>query len=76
MSSHIMEVVVEGRLGPELIATLTGFDVEFRDNGQSRIVGAVSDQAKLLGLLDLFAELHIEVVSINPVAPNGLTPKG
>lgn len=76
MSSHIMEVVVEGRLGNELIASLPGFDVETGDDGRSRIVGAVSDQAELLGLLDLFAELNIEVISINPVAPNDLTRKG
>jgi hypothetical protein len=31
-------------------------------------VGRVPDQARLLGLLEMFDELHIEVVSVNPVA--------
>ncbi|GAA1976231.1 hypothetical protein [Microbacterium pumilum] len=67
MPAHVMEVVVRGRLGPDLVAALEGFDVEPGQNGMTRIVGPVPDQSKLFGLLDMFDGLHIEVVSVNPV---------
>jgi hypothetical protein len=67
MHPHVMEVVVRGRLGADLVAALDGFDVEPGDDGITRIVGPVSDQSMLFGLLDMFDGLHIEVVSVNPV---------
>jgi hypothetical protein len=67
MHPHVMEVVVRGRLGAELVAALDGFEVEPGDEGMTRIVGPVSDQSMLFGLLDMFDGLHIEVVSVNPV---------
>ena len=67
MHAHVMEVVVRGRLGSDLVAALDGFDVESGEGGVTRIVGPVADQSKLFGLLDMFDGLHIEVVSVNPV---------
>ena len=67
MHPHVMEVVVRGRLGADLVAALDGFDVEPAEEGTTRIVGPVSDQSMLFGLLDMFDGLHIEVVSVNPV---------
>lgn len=67
MHPHVMEVVVRGRLGADLVAALDGFDVEPAEDGTTRIVGPVSDQSMLFGLLDMFDGLHIEVVSVNPV---------
>ena len=67
MSAQVMEVVVRGRLGPNLVAALEAFAVETDAAGLTRIVGPVDDQAKLFGLLDLFDQLHIEVISVNPV---------
>lgn len=69
MHPHVMEVVVRGRLGPDLVAALDGFEVAPGENGMTRIVGPVPDQSKLFGLLDMFDGLHIEVVSVNPVTP-------
>jgi hypothetical protein len=67
MHPHVMEVVVRGRLGADLVAALDGFEVEPYDQGMTRIVGPISDQSMLFGLLDMFDGLHIEVVSVNPV---------
>lgn len=69
MHSQVMELIVRGRLGPDLIAVLDGFEVRTDERGFTHIVGAVADQARLLGVLELFDGLHIEVVSVNPVAP-------
>lgn len=67
MNAPVVEVVVRGRLGPELVIALEGFSVDTDRRGLTRIVGPVADQAKLLGLLEMFGNLNITVVSVNPV---------
>lgn len=62
-----MEVVVQGRLSPELIAALWDFEVTTGADGRTRVVGVMPDQAKLIGLLDLLDQFHIEVLSVNPL---------
>lgn len=71
MTAHVMEVVVRGRLGSDLVAALEGFTVLTDGSGTTHIVGAIPDQPALLGLLDLFRELNIEVVSVNPLDNQG-----
>lgn len=68
MTSHVFEVVVRGRMSDELMAALHGFTVETRDDGLTRVVGNVEDQPRLLGLLAAFDDLHMQVVSVNPVS--------
>lgn len=67
MTAHVVELVLRGRLSPELIDALDGFDVRTDQHGLTRVVGPVEDQARLIGLVDLFDRLRIEVVSMNPV---------
>jgi len=67
MHSQVMEVVVRGRLGADLVASLEGFSVEPAGDGLTRVVGSIPDQSMLFGLLEVFEGLHIEVVSVNPV---------
>jgi hypothetical protein len=62
------EVIVRGRLSVELAHALDGFTVAFRESGVTSIVGPVIDQPRLLALLGAFDDLHIEVISVNPVA--------
>jgi len=67
MSASIFEVVVRGHLGPELVLALESFTVEAGRRGTTRVVGPVTDQAQLLGVLEMFSDLNIKVVSVNPV---------
>ncbi|SFS01264.1 hypothetical protein SAMN04487846_1454 [Microbacterium sp. cf046] len=69
MTSQIFEVVVRGRMSAELIAALDGFTIDTGADGLTRVIGDVPDQPRLLGLLGAFDDLHIEVVSVNPVSP-------
>lgn len=66
--AQVVEIVVRGTLGPELVAALHGFDVSPAPDGCSRVVGAVPDQTRLMGLLSMLDELHVEVISVNPAA--------
>lgn len=67
MTPQMFEVVVRGVMGPELSSTLEGFVVESTGDGLTRVVGDIRDQPQLLGLLGAFDDLHIEVVSVNPL---------
>lgn len=69
MASQVFEVVVRGRMSADLMAALDDFTIETDDDGLTRLVGDVPDQPRLLGLLAAFDDLHIEVVSVNPVSP-------
>ena len=73
MGSHIVDVIVQGRLGSDLVSALPEFSVR-TESGQTHIVGPVPDQAKLFGLLDLFEQFHIEVVSINRLTRDESSP--
>lgn len=61
------EVIVRGRLSAELAKALDGFTVALQEGGVTSIVGPVVDQPRLLSLLGAFDDLHIEVISVNPV---------
>jgi hypothetical protein len=65
--TQIFEVVLRGRLSPDLAAGLDGFEVTTDGDGLTHVIGEVPDQPRLLGLLSAFDELHIEVVSVNPM---------
>ncbi|MGO4594977.1 hypothetical protein AB4Z18_14275 [Leifsonia sp. 2TAF2] len=67
MTAHIVEIVVRGGLSSELIAALDGFRVRSDPPGMTCITGAVPDQSMLIGILDMFDGLNIEVVSVNRV---------
>jgi hypothetical protein len=68
MPAGPVEIVIRGHLGPAMTTALHDF-VLIPDAGSTRMVGEVADQAALLGLLELLDELHVEVVSVNPVTP-------
>ncbi|MDY0908253.1 hypothetical protein [Microbacterium sp. CFBP9034] len=69
MSAHLVEVVITGHLGPSLVTALDGYDVTTRADGTTSVTGVVADQSGLRGLLGVFDDLNIEVVSVNRVTP-------
>jgi hypothetical protein len=64
------EIVIRGTLSPAVLAAFPGFDVTEVERGFTHLVGTVPDQARLHGLLDTVASLNIELVSVNPRAPD------
>jgi hypothetical protein len=59
-------VVVEGELGPRYSSAFEGMSIEC-DEGRTVLVGDVTDQAHLQGLLDRVARLGLKLVSVAPV---------
>jgi hypothetical protein len=59
------EVVVKGRLSPALIASVDGFAAIRSDDGSTHLVGWISDQSRLHGVLGILRDLNIELISIN-----------
>jgi hypothetical protein len=64
-------IVVKGELGPRYSTAFAGMTLE-PSGGETAIVGPVTDQAQLQGVLDRIAALNLVLVSVNPVAdPDG-----
>jgi hypothetical protein len=63
------EVVVKGRLSSTLIAAIDGFEAIRSENGSTHLVGWISDQSRMHGVLGSLRDLNIGLVSINPVGP-------
>jgi hypothetical protein len=63
-------IVVKGRLSDRFESTFEGMRLE-PHSGQTVLVGEVTDQAQLYGILNRLADLGIELVSVNSdVAPS------
>jgi hypothetical protein len=75
VGAEIFEIVVKGRLSPTLVAALDGFEVSRCDDGMTRLVGWVPDQAGLHSLLERLRDLNIELTSVNP-APSAVFDTG
>ncbi|TFC06908.1 hypothetical protein E3O42_00510 [Cryobacterium adonitolivorans] len=67
MRAGTFELVVSTVLSPALVAAFDGFTVSRIDSGRTYLVGWVDDQARLNGLLELMADLTIELVSVNRI---------
>jgi hypothetical protein len=61
------EIVIKGTLSDPIAALIDGFQVSRIEHGETHLVGPMPDQARLQGILTLFGNLNIEIVSVNPV---------
>lgn len=68
MTDATFEIVIKGTISDSIAALIDGFEVSRVEHGETHLVGLVPDQAKLQGILTLFGNLNIELVSVNPVA--------
>jgi hypothetical protein len=57
--------VVEGELGPRYAKVFEGMALECVE-GRTALVGPVTDQSHLQGVLDRIASLGLELVSVTP----------
>ncbi|MHA7268801.1 hypothetical protein [Arthrobacter sp. HLT1-20] len=69
MGTSSFEIVIKGSISAPVVALIDGFRVSRCENGLTHLLGSVPDQAKLRGILLLFGNLNIELVSVNPVPP-------
>lgn len=63
----IYKIVVKGSLNKELSNSLLGMQIyrDRIDKTESSIVGVISDQAALSGILNTIYEKHLTVISVN-----------
>jgi hypothetical protein len=66
MSARSYEIQVKGTLSPTLIAAIEGFEVSHVEEGRTTLVGWVPDQTRLFSTLEVFRDLNVELVSVNP----------
>jgi hypothetical protein len=57
--------VVEGELGPRYSSAFEGMDIQCHE-GTTILVGDVTDQAHLQGILDRVSRFGLKLVSVTP----------
>ncbi len=62
-----IEIVIKGTLSPSVAELIEGFWISQVDGGETHLVGHVPDQTRLQGILTLFGNLNITLVSVNPI---------
>ena len=60
-------LVVEGELGERYCSAFEGMEVEHRE-GNTILVGDVTDQAHLQGLLERVSRLGLKLISVTPAS--------
>ena len=66
MSLARYRIVVEGELGPRYVSAFEGMKVHAAD-GETEIVGPITDPAHLQGLLERIAGLGLTLSSVTPL---------
>lgn len=61
----VFRIVVRGELSPRYVPAFEGLTLATGD-GQTAIVGPVTDQAHLHGPLNRIGDLGLELISVNP----------
>jgi hypothetical protein len=66
MSLARYRIVVEGELGPRYVSAFEGMKVRAAD-GETEIVGPITDPSHLQGLLERIAGLGLTLSSVTPL---------
>lgn len=61
------EIVIRGTLSEPVLELIDGFEISKVERGETHLVGLVPDQSRLQGILTMFGNLNIELVSVNPL---------
>ena len=73
MSAHLYSIVVEGELGPRYASAFDGMTLSAR-NGETEIIGPITDPSHLQGLLERIAGLGLTLHSLNPLETENAEP--
>jgi hypothetical protein len=65
----VYEIRVEGHLDRAWTGWFDGLSIALEDNGDTRLTGAVVDQAALHGLLKRVRDIGVPLVSVNRLEP-------
>ena len=65
------EIRLKGHLDPRWAGWFEGLTITLEDNGETRLIGPVVDQAALHGLLRQVRDLGIPLISVTQTATKG-----
>jgi hypothetical protein len=63
------QIRIKGHLGLQWADWFGGLSIKLAANGDTILIGPVSDQAALHGLLKKVRDLGMSLISVNPVKP-------
>jgi len=68
-SIHCYEIRFKGHLDDHWAARFHGCSLTREEDGTTTLVGPVTDQAELFGLLNKVRDLSLSVISVNEIEP-------
>jgi hypothetical protein len=74
LGARSIQIEVKGTLSQTLVAAIEGFEVSRVENGKTTLVGWVPDQTRLFSTLEVFRDLNVELISVNPGPDQPVTP--
>jgi hypothetical protein len=63
----VYQIRIEGHLGPDWSDWFEGLTITLEDDGDTLLIGPVTDQAGLHGLLKKVRDLGMPLISVDPV---------
>ena len=69
----LYEIRIKGHLDNRWADWFDGLTIIREDNGETRLIGPVTDQAALHGILKKIRDLGMPLLSVNVVDPNSRT---
>lgn len=63
------EIRIKENLSPEWLDWFEDFALTFMPNGETILIGAITDQSALHGLFARIRDLNLTIISVNPVKP-------
>ena len=67
-----VEIHIKGHIGPDWSDWLGGLSIAHTETGETVLAGTVRDQAALRGLLDRFADLGLDLLSVTATSSQQL----
>lgn len=65
--NNIFEIRVNGQLDDCWAEWFDGLDMKLLENGEMALIGAIHDQAALMGVLNKLSRLNLALISVNQV---------
>lgn len=71
MNHRVYQICVRGHLDPAWADWFEGLVIDHAENGNTILMGPVTDQSALYGILNKLSDLGLVLISANQLEPEG-----
>ena len=69
-NANVYEIRLKGHLEARWVKWFDGWTIKLEENGNTRLIGPVVDQAALYGLLKKVRDVGLPLLSVNSLEPD------